>query len=290
MGTRAARTNSVDTRYFAYDENHHLIGEYSPTAGAIQETIYLGDMPVAIAAGGNTYFVHADYRNTPLQIDNAAGKAVWDWDPLAFGDNAENDNPLGLSEDFSYAQRFPGQYYDSESGLHYNLARFYQPATGRYSQSDPIGMDGGINTYAYVGGNPLTRVDPRGLYWTCVWYGLYVVCGNDPAPVPVLPGYAPWQPGGPITGITGLDACLYDFIMCVRGQSDPVSGLKPFNPGKDCNGKCKPCPPNEVWSADGDAHGSTGGTHNHGIVWNQDPTTCTCYPKRVSGPDPMNLK
>jgi len=163
LHARAARTNSVDTRYFAYDESHHLIGEYSPTAGPIQETIYLGDMPVAIAAGGNTYFVHADYRNAPLQIDNAAGKAVWDWDPLAFGDNAENDNPLGLSEGFSYALRFPGQYYDSESGLHYNMARFYEPATGRYAQSDPIGLAGGIDTYAYVGGNPLSFVDPLGL-------------------------------------------------------------------------------------------------------------------------------
>lgn len=163
MGVRAARTNGIDTRYFAYDENHHLIGEYSPTAGAIQETIYLGDMPVAIVAGGNSYFVHADYRNAPLQIDNAAGNAVWDWDPLAFGDNAENDNPLGLSDGFSYAPRFPGQYYDSESGQFYNMARSYEPKTGRYSQSDPIGMGGGINTYAYVRSNPISLTDPLGL-------------------------------------------------------------------------------------------------------------------------------
>jgi RHS repeat-associated protein len=58
---------------------------------------------------------------------------------------------------------FAGQRYDAASGLHYNMMRDYEPATGRYSQSDPIGLGGGISTYGYVGGNPLTRIDPFGL-------------------------------------------------------------------------------------------------------------------------------
>lgn len=82
---------------------------------------------------------------------------------------APNQNPSGLGV-FNYSSRLPGQYADAESGLNYNMRRDYNPGLGRYVESDPKGLAAGINTYAYVGNNPLTRIDPRGLDWNVTEY------------------------------------------------------------------------------------------------------------------------
>jgi RHS repeat-associated protein len=88
-------------------------------------------------------------------------KLMWRWDPDTFGSVAPNTNPAGLGT-FTYNLRFPGQYSLNESGLYYNYYRDLDPQTGRYIESDPIGLVGGINTYLYVHAAPVSRVDRRG--------------------------------------------------------------------------------------------------------------------------------
>ena len=112
------------------------------------------------------FYVHPDHLGTPRAITRASDNAkVWEWrndDP--FGNNPPNENPSGLGQ-FPYNNRFPGQYYDQETGTSHNWFRTYNPALGKYEQSDPIGLKGGISTYGYVRGNPLGLTD---------WYGLAV--------------------------------------------------------------------------------------------------------------------
>jgi RHS repeat-associated protein len=109
------------------------------------------------------YFVHVDHLNTPRLVANAAGQTVWQWDQLEpFGNNPPDQNPSGLGV-YDLPLRLPGQTYDVETGLHYNYYRDYDPSLGIYKQSDPIGLEAGLNTYAYVEANPLDDIDPEGL-------------------------------------------------------------------------------------------------------------------------------
>jgi RHS repeat-associated protein len=152
-----ASTFAGGAEEFVYDQAGHLLGEYDGTGAAIQETIWLGDLPVAVLLPGSlTDYVAPDQLGSPHQLANAGRGTAWLWDHDPFGNGA----PTGAA---TYNPRFPGQYYDGETGLHYNGFRDYDPSTGRYVQSDPIGLVGGINTYAYVRANPIHRIDALGL-------------------------------------------------------------------------------------------------------------------------------
>jgi RHS repeat-associated protein len=169
-----------------YDEAGHLLGEYSSTGALVQETLWLGDTPVAIlrakTGGVDIFYIHADHLNTPRKVSRPSdNKLRWRWDPTPFGTGTPNENPQSLGA-FSYNWRFPGQYYDAESGLNYNYFRDYDSTTGRYVESDPIGLYGGLNTYAYVGGNPLTKYDQLGLVER--WYAPGSIANESMSPVP----------------------------------------------------------------------------------------------------------
>lgn len=90
---------------------------------------------------------------------------VWAARPEPFGQTVPNEDPDGDGIGFAFNLRLPGQYFDAETGLHYNYFRTYDPATGRYIESDPIGLAGGLNPYLYAAANPLRYIDPLGLSW-----------------------------------------------------------------------------------------------------------------------------
>ena len=97
----------------------------------------------------------ASLRGTSQKTPDARGRP-------AFGNNLPNEDPLNTGVATKYNLRFPGQYYDAETQSHYNHFRDYDPGIGRYIESDPIGLRGGLNTFAYVYDNPLILSDPTG--------------------------------------------------------------------------------------------------------------------------------
>lgn len=168
---------------YVYDQDGTLLGEYGsggPSSTGSSQYIWLptpnGPMPIAAIVNGTKYAVHADHLNTPRKLTNASGQAAWQWKYSAFGDEQPTKaanrfvDPTvtpgagsGTVVDVNYNIRYPGQYADSESGLHYNYFRSYDAKAGRYSQPDPIGLEGGWNRFSYVSGDPLSYVDPQGL-------------------------------------------------------------------------------------------------------------------------------
>jgi RHS repeat-associated protein len=124
----------------------------------------------------NLFYIYTDHLNTPREIRNHNNQQRWTWYPEtaeAFGANPPNDNPSALGA-FAFNLRFPGQLYDPTTQLSYNYYRDYNPRTGRYPTSDPIGLAGGINTYAYVDNDPIHFTDPYGLCKRapCFWDGM----------------------------------------------------------------------------------------------------------------------
>ena len=145
-------------------------GSYTLTAKATDNlNAVAASAPISVTVTNpvQAYYIHTDHLNTPRIISDQSQKTVWRWQNTeGFGNSLAEEDPDNDGTLFTCNLRFPGQYFDRETNLHYNYYRDYDPTTGRYVESDPIGLRGGINTYAYVGGNPISFVDPTGLVCT----------------------------------------------------------------------------------------------------------------------------
>ena len=151
-----ARLIAGGAEIYVYDGAGHLLGEYDASGHVIQETAWLGNLPIAMMMSSQVYYIYPDHLGAPRAIASNGTTLVWTWDHDPFG----NGQPTGS---ITYNVRFPGQYFDNEANLNYNYSRDYNPGTGRYQESDQLGLIGGINTYNYVAANPASGTDPLGL-------------------------------------------------------------------------------------------------------------------------------
>ncbi|MCO7225902.1 RHS repeat-associated core domain-containing protein [Pleionea sp. CnH1-48] len=166
QGLRTVKVvNGVATLY-SYDLNGKLLAEYDSQGQVIKEYVYLNNEPLGLIQSDQTYFYHNDHQGTPIALTNQQKGVVWQAQYDVFGSANISNN--GIENNL----RFAGQYFDSESGLHYNWHRYYDPKLGRYITSDPIGLAGGINTYVYALNNPVMNIDPTGEAVPLILWGL----------------------------------------------------------------------------------------------------------------------
>ena len=171
----------VRTCYHYSDEG--LVGEYDATGSAIKTYGYKPGStwstdPLFMKVGSEYYFYHNDHLGTPQMLTATNGSVVWNATYGSFGEASVEVGTLTNN------LRFAGQFFDQETGLHYNYHRYYDPDIGRYLSLDPIGFEGGINLFAYVQNDPVNFVDPEGKF--AIFTGLRII------------GSAMWQVVNPI--------------------------------------------------------------------------------------------
>ncbi len=162
------RINSIDLTYFKqhfFTNDIHADLNGDGFVNTFDLTLFKNmflKTPGPNGAIQNIHYLHSDHLGTPRVATNQADRIVWRWQGDAFGNTAAESDVDGDGQAVNINLRFPGQYYDDETGLHYNYFRYYDPSIGRYITSDPIGLDGGLNIYGYALSNPLTHIDPTG--------------------------------------------------------------------------------------------------------------------------------
>ncbi len=168
--TTASAPQGAGTTFYHYDHQGRLVGESASSAMPLVTYVWNGDILTGVVVHQpvrSVYTVQVDQLGSPFQVRSLQGRVLWRWDGEAFGNTPPNEDVDGDGVLFSLNLRFPGQFFDQESGLHYNWHRYYSPRLARYLSPDPIGLKGGSNRFAYVNGNPVRWSDPMGLKGGC---------------------------------------------------------------------------------------------------------------------------
>jgi RHS repeat-associated protein len=190
LGQRVAKVSEDGSiTYFVFGSPGRLLGEYDSLGVPLEETVYLGQMPIAVvkpqskparatsAVESELFYIYPDHVNTARAIVRARDNVmVWRWDNVDPFGVAQPDEHPEVAEKFRYDHRFPGQIFDRETNTNYNYYRDYDPQVGRYIESDPIGLAAGTNTYEYVNGNPMAVGDPTGEAPTKIAIWLVKIC------------------------------------------------------------------------------------------------------------------
>lgn len=171
--TTAAAPQGAQTLVYHYDDQDRLIAETTQTGTPLRSYAWsdenlIGQVEYVANATNTGYeigrivYYELDHLGTPRQARERTGTVVWRWESDGYGNTAADEDPDGNGQKTYVYLRFPGQYFDEESGLHYNWHRYYVPRLGRYLSSDPIGIEGGENTYLYATANPMYWIDSNG--------------------------------------------------------------------------------------------------------------------------------
>lgn len=154
-GQRVKKNANNQTSYFVFDQQGKLLHE----AGASQvDYVYLNGSPIAKIENNAIQYIHTDHLGTPQKMTDQQKQIIWEISSLPFGETTS------IAGQATNNLRFPGQYWDEETNLHYNYFRDYKNDVGRYLQGDLVGLKGGLNLYVYVENRPVTYVDSQGLH------------------------------------------------------------------------------------------------------------------------------
>ncbi|MGB7542463.1 MAG: RHS repeat-associated core domain-containing protein [Burkholderiales bacterium] len=220
-------------------------GSYTLTAKVTDsdgDTRISDEVIITVNSGvAQIYYIQVDHLNTPRLIADSTGNTVWRWDQSEpFGSAPPNGDPNNTGNVFDLPLRLPGQYYDRETGLHYNYYRDYDPSIGRYAESDLVGLYGGLNTYAYGALNALAYIDPQGLFRGPL--SRWVNYGNWGGQNWSGGQYGPQIPPNAAPPVDPMDSCFTDHDRCYSSfENGCLSAADKDKSRKACNEQLIQC-------------------------------------------------